>query len=742
MKAKWIDPELKHDKNQRQCASVLRRKFTAKKAENATLSITCHGLYTAVLNGRRVGVFVLAPGVDDYKKRLQVQSYNVTELLKEGENTLVVTLGDGWYRGNNGIDGSHNLSGTDLALLCELEADGETILITDETWEASQDGPVRENDMEKGEVYDARKEEITIWHPVKVKDYGYSNLVPTDTVQIKEQERFKGHLIKTPNGELVFDFGQNLAGYTEIKVEAHEGQAITLWHGETLDENGNFTQSNYDPGARNKNGGIPQKITYTCKEGLNIYKPQFSIFGFRYAKLETDIEPKKIECTSIAVYSDMKQVGFFSCGNKDVNKLFENTLWSMRSNFCDIPTDCPTRERAGWTGDAGVFAPTAVMLMDCYPVLRKWLNECRIAQGKDGKVANIAPANNVTGMIGRLIKGSAGWGDACVLVPWALYEAYGKTEILEENYEMMTRWVDFCTRRASKSRRENSKNPYKKYLVDKGFHFGEWLEPDVPSMVAMRENMSKGAPEVATAYYYRSALLLSKIASILGKTEDSEKYAAIAQNARLAYRYKLVKNGKISSTRQCSYVRPISFGLLEPEEIQGAADDLNELVKKNNYHLNTGFLSTPDLCRVLADNNHTDTAYKLLLQESCPSWLYAVKKGATTIWETWDGIREDGTVHDSLNHYSYGAITGWLFGGVCGIRKSVEGLSICPKPEPSLKYAQAQWLSPFGVVKSSWKYEKKSVVFDFTVPCEATLILPNGETNKVKAGEYHYKILL
>ena len=740
--AKWIDPELKHDKKQRQPASVLRRSFAAPSVQQARLFITCHGLYETVLNGERVGDFVLAPGVDDYKKRLQVQAYDVTDLLREGENELRVTLGDGWYRGNNGIDGSHNLSGDDLALLCQLEADGEVLICSDARWEASQDGPVRENDLELGEVYDARMEEIANWHGVTVKSYDFANLVPTESVPIRERERFEGRLLTTPNGETVIDFGQNLAGYTELRVTAKAGQRITLWQGETLDENGNFTQSNYDPGARNKNGGIPQKLEYICKDGLNVWKPRFGIFGFRYAKLETDADLTDALFTSVAVYSDMAQTGFFECGNTDVNRLFQNSLWSMRSNFCDIPTDCPTRERAGWTGDAGAFAPTAVYLMDCYPVLRKWLAECRLAQGKDGKVANIAPANNVTGIIGRIIKGSAGWGDACVLVPWALYEAYGKTEILEENYGMMTRWLAFCGKRAGKTRRENRKNPYRDCLVDTGFHFGEWLEPDVSSMDAMRQNMTKGSPEVATAYYFRSASLMAKIASILGKSDDAKQYAAIAERAKMAYRFTCTKDGRIESKRQAEYVRPIAFDLLDGDEKQAAADALDRLVRENGDHLNTGFLATPFLCAALADNGHTDTAYRLLLQDSCPSWLYAVKKGATTIWETWDGVRTDGTVHDSLNHYAYGAITGWLFSGVCGIRLSEGKLTFCPKPDPSLGFAKAEWRSPVGTIRSAWRYEESKLVFDLTVPIPAAVELPNGEKFELEVGEAHYELLL
>ena len=739
--AQWIDPELPHDGEARQPASALRRRFTLDAVGEAILYLTCHGLYEARLNGQRVGDFILAPGTGDYASRLTVQAYEVSGLLRQGENELTVTLGDGWYRGSIGIDGLRNYYGEDLALLCQLEIDGRPVLCSDKAWEASQRGPTRENDLQQGEVYDARLEEVTGWHGVTVRDFGYANLTPTESVPIVEQERLEGKLLRTPNGETVLDFGQNLAGYTELRVTAKAGQRITLWHGETLDEKGNFTQTNFDPGERNKNG-IPQKLEYICRDGLNVYKPRFAIFGFRYAKIETEIDLKDAQFTAIAVYSQMAQTGFFACGNADVNRLFQNSLWSMRSNFCDIPTDCPTRERAGWTGDAGAFAPTAVYLMDCYPVLRKWLGECRLAQKEDGLVQNIAPVNNSGSMISNMLQGSAGWGDACVLVPWALYEAYGDKTILEENYDMMCRWLRFTEKRAQKTRPHNLLNPYHRYLVDEGFHFGEWCQPDVDNGAAMKKTMMLGAPEVATAYYCRSASLLAQIAEILGRDEDAERYAGIAENARKAYRHCCMKNGEIRSDRQCEYVRPLAFGLLEGEEIQKAADTLNELVEKNNFHLNTGFLSTPDLCRVLAENGHADTAYRLLLQDSCPSWLYAVKKGATTIWETWDGVREDGTVHDSLNHYSYGAISGWLFGGVCGISLRAGKLKIRPCPHRSLGYAKAEWRSPVGIIRSAWEYRGDRLVFDFTVPIPAVIELPDGREHAVKEGEHHHEIRL
>lgn len=738
--AKWIDPEVSHDEKKRQPASVLRRRFAVEKKENARLYITCHGLYEVWINDLRVGAFVLAPGTDDYKKRLEVQSYDISGLLRRGENEITVTLGDGWYRGSVGVDGICNYYGSDVALLCQLEIDGRCVLASDEKWEARQNGPTWENDLQKGECYDARLENITEWHSVSVRDYGYDTLCCSNSVPIKEQERFPGKLITTPNGETVIDFGQNIAGYTEICLTAKAGQKLTLWHGEALDGHGNFTQENYNVPERNKNGGIPQKLEYICKTGENVWKPRFTIFGFRYAKLETTADLTDAEFTAIAVYSEMARTGFFECGNTDVNRLFLNSLWSMRSNFCDVPTDCPTRERAGWTGDAGVFAPTGVYLTNCYPIFRKWLAECRLAQHDDGCVENISPVNDPRDSMSMMLQGSAGWGDACVLVPWALYEAYGDTSILEENYEMMCRWLDFVGTRAQNTREKNLDNPYKDYLVDQGVHFGEWCEPDVDTIKNMIKISQEGASEVATAYYYRSAFLVSQIAGILEKPGDAQKYADIAEGAKQAYRFSCTKEGRIESMRQAEYVRPIAFGLLNGEENQAAADILNELVRKNGYHLNTGFLSTPFLCKVLSECDHTDTAYRLLLQEECPGWLYEVKKGATTIWETWGGVRSDGTVHDSLNHYSYGAVSGWLFNGVCGIRLSAGKLSICPKPSPALGWAKAEWISTIGMIRSAWNYEGKTLHLNITVPIPAHIELPDREIFDVDAGEYHYSI--
>ncbi|MBQ7059963.1 MAG: family 78 glycoside hydrolase catalytic domain [Firmicutes bacterium] len=761
-RARWITPEEKAaDPEQRPGAGFLRKEFRVEVVpEKAELFITAHGLYEAYLNGQKISEDVLTPGCDEYDKRLQYQVYEVQHLLKAGENEMKVILGDGWYRGCNGIDGTRNLFGSDLSLLAEMYAENALICLTDESWEGSMDGPILLTDLELGETYDAGKEEIRKWHKASVltqapkpakglkqAGFGYDTLVRTDTLPVREKEIMGGYLFKTKDGSYVYDFRQNLAGFTRLRITgAKAGERVTLIHGETLDENGNFTNLNFQPGERNKSGGIAQKIEYICKDGDQVYQPRFSMFGFRYAKIESDLSLENIRVEAVAVYSDMEQTAFFECGEPKVNRLFKNSIWSMKGNFCDIPTDCPTRERAGWTGDAGVFAPTGLILMNSRKVWEKWLANVRLCQHQDGKMAYIAPINGKPGMISEMFSASVGWGDASILVPWAIYEVYGDEKVLRDNYEMMKKWVDFLERRAKKTRVKElvRRDPYRKYIIDTGMDYGEWSEPGANVMETMKQASLHGQPEVATAYYAHSALLLGKIAEILGEEKDAERYTNLGYKVRNAYRNLVLRDGHIVSKRQCEYVRPIAFRLLNAVEERQAAADLDEKVRENGYHLNTGFLSTPFLTEVLADHGYTDTAYRLLLQEECPSWLYAVEKGATTIWETWDGIREDGTVHDSLNHYSYGAISGWLIKGVCGIRYRHDELEIRPHPDPSLGYAKATYHSPKGRIVSGWQYKKvafgteKKAVYHIEIPegLLAKVFLPDGQKFSLEAGSY------
>lgn len=741
-RAKWISPEENIDPEQRKPAGYLRKKFEISDKGKATIYCTAHGLYIAYLNGQRIGEDLLTPGSDEYEKRLTYQAYDISNLLIEGENELQVTLGDGWYRGCNGIDGIRNLYGEDLSFLAQMEIDGEVFLLTDETWEGSQEGPIRMTDMELGEIYDARMEYICNWHPVTVMDtMGYDPLVASNCVPIREKECLEGKLIPALNGEMVYDFGQNLAGYTEISLQAKAGQTIKLIHGEELDENGSFTITNFQPGDRNQSGGIKQEISYTCKEGNNHFKPSFSIFGFRYAKLESDIPAEQIRVVAHAVYSDMEETAKFICGEQTVNQLFKNSVWSMKSNFCDLPTDCPTRERAGWTGDAAVFAQTGSMLMNSYSVFRKWLANVRYNQHEDGKMAYISPTNGKGSQISEMFSASVGWGDASVLVPYALYQTFGDIKILRENYEMMKKWVDFLCERAKQSRENDpfEGNPYQDFIINTGMDYGEWCEPGMNVMHTMQNAFVNGQPEVATAYFAHSTKILSEIAALLGQGADEKHYRDISEKAKKAYQSICLIGGRIQSERQCEYVRPLAFELLDEEDAKNAAEDLNELVKKNTYHLNTGFLSTPFLCEVLAKYGYTDTAYRLLLQREYPGWLYAVEKGATTIWETWDGIKEDGSIHDSLNHYSYGAISGWLLSGAAGIQYTHESLRIEPIENSMLGYVQGIFDSPKGKIVSEWKYDEEgNIQYHFEIPgnTEADIVLADGTTRHVSSGIY------
>lgn len=736
--AKWIDPELTRDPQAHKPASYLRTSFMAEGGKQARLYITCHGLYETYLNGKRVGDFVLAPGSYDYGKRLAYQTYDVTGLLQKGENKVQVILGDGWYRSVSGVDGNRNLYGEDIALYFQLEIDGKAVCVSDESWEASQNGPIRENDMQQGEVVDARLEEIGEYHGVKLADFGTESLICSNCVPVVEGERFTGKLLRTPNGETVIDYGQNLAGYVEFTIQAHAGEKLILTHGETLDENGNFTQENFQDRKRHKEGGTNQRVVYICKEGKNHYKSRFTIWGFRYAKVETDIDLSGAEFTSIAVYSRMKTLGTFQCSHKAVERLVQNSIWSQKSNFCDVPTDCPTRERAAWTGDMGVFSHAGLYLQDCYPVVRKWLAECRIAQHEDGKIANIAPRNNVPSFFSGLLAGSVGWGDACILVPYELYCRYKDTRILEENYEMMRRWYAFLETRAQQKPlnpvKRLKRNPYRNFTIETGIDYGEWCEPDVESTSAMRTPQSK----VATAYFAYSGKLLAEIAEILGREEDAAHYRETARQAKKAFRHIATEDGTIVSDRQAEYVRAISFDLLEEEEKKAAAAELDRLVRENGYHLNTGFLSTPSLCPTLTEYGYTDTAYRLLLQDTMPGWLYAVKKGATTIWENWDGINEKGEVKASLNHYSYGAVCGWLFDGVCGIRLKKGEVTICPHPWSALGYAKASYESPLGQIVSGWRIQGETVSYEIELPSNvsARVILPDGQETRLEAGRH------
>ncbi len=736
-KAKWINPETEpFDPKEHQPASCLRRFFTLDQTGPARIYATAHGVYTLTVNGHRLTDHILAPGTSEYQTRLPYQTWDVTEVIRPGQNVLEVILGDGWWRGTNGNTGTRNVFGTDIALLLQMEVSGKTVLITDEHWQASQDGPLGFNDLQSGERVDARR--TPHYHNVKTADFGYDSLLSANTVPLREKEAFPAKVLRTPSQKTVLDFGQNMAGYVSFCVQAKAGQRIRMTHGEYVGKDGEFSDDNLQTVGR-KSGELHQVVEYICKEGINEYHPSGCIFGFQYVLLETDLDVDGSEFTAHAVYSDVRRTAWFSCDQPLVNQLFENAVWSQKSNFVDVPTDCPTRERSGWTGDAALYCHTGLRLMNSEPVYRRWLAECRAAQYPDGRVANIAPRRTAKpGFMDRMFDGSSAWGDAAVIIPYTMYRMTGDRQILEENYNFSKGWMNYCEKKAKKSRLNNlfSKNPWKKYTIDTGMQWGEWLEAGISMEESSREKLIHGAADVATAYFAQSARMMSEIAQILGYTEDEKHYRSLAEKATQAYRFIELKDGHLTTKRQCKYVRPLKMGLLSEVDAKTAAADLNRLVEENGYHLNTGFLTTAHLCTVLADYGYVHTAYRLLLQEDTPGWLYQVKQGATTIWESWEG-NEGSTGVSSLNHYSKGAVVSWMIEGICGIHYDAKSALIRPQPDPLMQYAEAALITPRGRIESSWKYEGDEIRFHVVLPANvpAEFCAPDGTKHPLSAGE-------
>ena len=564
-KALFIAPEQDVDPDAFKPASYLRRVFTLDApVSHATLNITACGLYRAYINGQPVTDEVFAPGFTLYSKRLQLQSYDVKALLREGENVIGVILGDGWWRGSLGGMSARNVYGEDVRLAAKLTAvaqDGSELTITtDDSWNASQDGPIRKSDWKDGEVYDARLElsdwleadyDDSDWHAVLPSSYAGA-LVPSEGEPIRERERLQPTLLETPDGAAVLDFGQNIFGYVEFQLNATAGHQVMLTHGEVLDEHGNFTRKNFQFKilGRSLFAALLQEVHYTAKEGAQIYKPTFTAQGFRYVKLGNWPEPVlPNNFTAIAVYSDMRDIGSFDSSHAGINKLVQNAKWSLKGNFLDIPTDCPTRERAGWTGDIASFCEAGSYLMNIDKFLTKWMKDVALQQRADGRVANIVPGDGSP----EMLDGSAGWADAAVIVPYVLYRIYGNRQILADQYESMTRFIDFMVQRAQRTRWHNlwRRNPERKFVIDTGYHWGEWLEPGRHPMQDMIRNVLLPDAEAATAYFGYSTALMAEIAQALDKAADADRYQALAENIRAAYRKYFTDDGLVNSRRQC-----------------------------------------------------------------------------------------------------------------------------------------------------------------------------------------------
>jgi len=714
--AKWIKPSTESE----EICPLFFKDFNVKtNVIQAKLFITAIGVYEAQLNGTRIGDFILAPGWTSYRKRLQYQEYDVTTQLTE-ESHLSIIIGKGWYRGRLvGWESSaiqKGLQQSPAGLLAQLEIhykDGTTELIcTDSSWLCNESN-VRLSEIYDGETYDASFCGISpLSQKVQTFEGPFHTLIPQQGEEIREQEHiYPKRLFRTPKGEVVIDFGQEVTGYVQIDITAKNKDMIELSHAEVMDKEGNFYTQNYR--------SAKAKYLYICKDGTQTYKPKLTFFGFRYIRVDQfpgGTTAAQIEnFTAIAVHSDIKRTGYLSCSNEKLNQLFDNIIWGQKGNFLDVPTDCPQRdERLGWTGDAQVFVKTAALNYDVEKFFTKWLSDLAADQGEDGHVGHVIPD-----LLGG--NSSAAWADAATICPWEIYLAYGNPSILSAQFHSMKKWIDYITAHTSE-----------KNLWTGGEHFGDWLGLDAPS------GSYKGSSRedfIASAYYAYSTSLVVKAGRILG--EDVKTYESLYQAIVSAFR---AKYPDYHTQTEC--VLAVQFKLAV--DCQAVANQLAVMIKECGTRLKTGFVGTPYLLHVLSDYGFCDLAYTLLLKETYPSWLYPVTKGATTIWEHWDGIMENGDFWsadmNSFNHYAYGSVADWVYGVAAGIRTmedfpGYEKVVIAPIPDKRLTWLKARLDTRQGQIRSEWKKDEDDWRFEIETPVDASITIAD-KTYNVQKGTY------
>ena len=669
----------------------------------------------------------------------------MTGLLSEN-NVIELRLADGWFRGSVAAYGVTNVFGAQTSAMAQLEIiygnGAKQTVITDDSWEWSNDGPIRFADLKDGEIYEASMRPSYSGRARVVPAPKEARIIASDNVPVTEHERLKAK--RLPGN--VLDFGQNIAGYLEFTVQGVKGQAFRLICGEVLDADGHVDLHGIQETRPAKgwnqlrmvkklltnqvsgeiNPTPHQEINFTCSGGVDHYKTSFAVFGFRYVQIEGDIKIDSNDFTAVAVYSDMEQTGDFTCSNALVNRLVGNTRWSMKGNFLDVPTDCPTRERLGWTGDAQIFFDTGAYLMNTASFFRKWLRDMADDAYPNGLIPAVIPFSGVE-MMYKATGASVGWADAVYLVPWRYYLRYGDEGILSDCWPLIERYADYLLKnRGLTDRRAAKENPNNAYTYEKGVHLGEWLEPE-----EFRDKVYGAKarhPEECTAYLHYSMTIISQIAGLLGK--PAAKYEECAEGAKRAY----ARFAELDTDRQAKLVRPLALGLLDGETKTEAEKRLVEAVRNYRYRVGTGFLSTPFLLTVLTEAGEAETAYKMLENTEKPGWLGEVLDGATTIWENWEGDL-------SQNHYSPGAVCGWLFDTAAGIRVDGENhFTVAPVPGGTLTFAEASYLSPYGRVESRWERTEAGIRYTIAIPanCTAQIRLPDGRHHQVTAGVYEY----
>ena len=745
-KARFITADGMEDgKNSK--GTLLRKEFDiSKEIESARVYATALGMYELHLNGNRVGDALFTPGWTAYNKRLQFQTYDVTDMLLNGSNAIGAVLGAGWYKGDlAGWIGRRNVYGDKTALLFQMKIrfkDGsESVIVSGDGWKAS-DGPILYSELYHGETYDARLEkegwdkagyDDLAWENAQYVDFDFKRLVPQDGIYVRRQETLKAKaLFTTPKGERVLDFGQNLAGWVKFTVSGNPGDKVVLKHAEVLDKDGNFYIENMR--------AAKVRIEYILKgQGEETFEPHFTFQGFRYVMIEEfPGNPSLENFEAVAMHSDMEQTGTFSCSNELINQLNHNILWGLKGNFIDIPTDCPQRdERLGWTGDAQVFISTANFLMDTALFYRKWLRDLKAEQLENGGVPFVIPdvlSNNLQN--DKIIKeehSATGWADAAVICPWTVYQSYGDVEVLKEQYETMEKWLVYIKARAKDG-----------LIWDTGFHFGDWVALDA------KEGAYIGATPtdlIATAYYAFSTKLTAQTARVLGKLDDALEYDCLYDRIVRAFHDEFyTPRGRLAAKTQTAHILSLMFDLTPIEHKERTIKELLKLLEENKGHLTTGFLGTPYFCQVLSDNGQLEAAYDLLLKEDYPSWLYQVKMGATTIWEHWDGIKPDGTMWsadmNSFNHYAYGAIGDWLYKVIAGINidpsyPGYKRIIIKPRPGGGITNAKGSIKTMYGQLSVEWDIKDGYITVNVQIPhnTKARLILPKASPEYFKGGE-------
>jgi alpha-L-rhamnosidase len=732
--ADWITSPLEDDPAVSGPAPHFRRRFELRNdVKSARIYATSRGVYELHLNGQRVGDHVLAPGFASYNRRMPYQTYDVTALLTSGENALGAVVGDGWYRGYLGFPGDRNVFGSRVAVFVQLEVvyadDTREVVSSGEGWTVAT-GPILSSDIYNGEVYDARAE-MPGWSRPGYDDSSWLRALPgranpgsfvADMAPpVRKIEQIEpARLLKAPSGGTIIDMGQNIVGWVRLRVVGEPGVAVRLTHGEALDAEGDLYVANLRTAS--------QTDTYVLGgTGEEWFEPHFTFHGFRY--VHVDGYPGELDLDDVAgvvVHSDLETTGTFETSDPDINQLQQNIVRSQKGNFLSIPADCPQRdERLGWTGDAQLFAPTAAFNMQVAPFFSQWLRDLRADQYEDGSVPWVIPdvltSRGPAATSGVPTAGVAGWSDAAIIIPWELYLRYGDVRVLEEQYESMRAWLAYAVSEAGTD------------LVWKpDFHFGDW-SGDVQTPPDL----------IATAYLAHSAGLMSQIAGVLGLESSRQEYVELAEGVRSAFRREFVTIfGNLRYRTQTAYALALRFDLLTDEQHSRALASLVDDIRERGTHLTTGFVGTPPLCPVLSTNGRAGLAYDLLFQTTAPSWLFAVRSGATSMWEQWRGI--EGEVFadpelNSMNHYVGGAIGDWMYSTIGGINPDPDAPGfkraiLSPRPDARLTHAAASLETMYGALKTNWSLESPDLfVAEVEVPVNTTALvrLPRAQVERV-----------